>query len=438
MTLSINQGVLEINDCGLRVFSGTDEVLESPGVAVIESRNILVGTAALMRARNHPTQVNNQFWRRLSLESLKSTNSRCRHHADLAYCHLQEIAEHCDLPEELMLAVPGNFTREQLALLLGIVKESPINAVGLVDTATACIADVAPRGVHLHVELHRQQTLVSRVTVHEQAELDIAETIADTGLQNFQDAWARVFTDAFIMQCRFDPLHSAESEQQLYDMMSQWVSRAMRQGEVMAELDDRTAKISLRQLQDASTPLLSRVRALIDNLAENNSVVFVSHRWAEIPGGAQLAERIHLLAHNCVAQSVTKRWQEIHSDDEALRLVNALGAAPATEVAVQINSAAEAAATHLLFGHRALAAQQPLFVFWQKGKLSVTPTPPQHPAATVTNHAGRLALRVDAGAQLMLNGEEIAAPVNLSAGDRIGVADIEDVITAISVEHYGA
>ena len=434
----MGQGVLEINDCGLRVFNGTDEVLDSPGVAIIEPQQILVGTAALMRARSHPTQVNNQFWRRLSLESLKSENVRCRHHADLAYCHLQELSEHCDLPEEVVLAVPGNFTREQLALLLGIVNESPINAVALVDAATACIGGCAPRGIQLHIELQRHQTLVSRVAVHEQAVLDIAETVSDAGLQNFQDAWARVFTDAFIMQCRFDPLHSAEAEQQLYDMMPQWVNRAMRQGEVMAELDDRTAKISLRQLQDASTPILSRVRALIDNLSESNSIIFVSHRWAEIPGGAQLAERIHLLPHNAVAHALAKRWQEVHSDSGALPLVNAVSAAPANEVAVQVNSAAEAAATHLLYGHRALAAQQPLFISWQDGKLSVTPSPPNHPAATITSHAGKLALRVDAGTKLMLNGREIAAPVNLSAGDKIGAPELDEVITAISVERYGA
>ncbi|WP_237058228.1 hypothetical protein [Microbulbifer sediminum] len=432
------QGVLEINDCGLRVFTGTDEILDSPGVAVVDSHKILVGTAALMRARSNPTRVNSQFWRRLSLESLNSDNARCRHHADLAYSQLQDMAEHCDMPDELVLAVPGNFTREQLALLLGIVNESPVNAVGLVDAATACVGDCAPRGVHLHVELQRHQTLVSRVEVHEQATLDLAETVSDAGLQHFQDAWARVFTDAFIMQCRFDPQHSAEAEQQLYDLMPQWVGRAMRQGEVMAELEDRTAKVSLRQLQDASTPILSRIRALLDNLADPSSVVFVSHRWADVPAGAQLAERIHLLPHNSIAQAVEKRWYEVHSETEALRLVTAVSAAPANEVAVQVNATAEAAATHLLFGHRALAAQQPLFVSWQEGKLNITPTPPEHPAATVTNHAGRLALRVDAGAQLMLNGEAIAAPVNLTAGDRIGAMDFDEVITAISVEQYGA
>jgi len=434
----MSKGVLEINDCGLRVFDGTSEVLESPGVAIINSHEIITGTGAVMRARSHPTQVNQQFWRRLSLESVNSDNPGCRHHADLAYCHLKEIAGLCDLPDEIALAVPGNFTREQLALLLGVIKESPFNAVALVDTATACLGGCAPRGVHLHVELHRHQTLVSRIDVAEHAQLDIAETVTDAGLQHFQEAWGRVFTDAFIMQCRFDPFHSAEAEQQLYDMLPLWIARAMRQGEVMAELDDRTAKVSLRQLQDASTPILSRVRAMIENLSDRNSVVFVSHRWAEIPGGAQLAERIHLLPHNAVATALEQRWQEVHTESEQLRLVNSLTAAPATEVAVQVNAAAEAAATHLLYGHRALAAQQPLFVSWVEGKLNVTPTPPSHPAATITNHAGRLALRIDAGAELMLNGEQISAPVNLAAGDRIGAANIEDVITAISVEHYGA
>ncbi|WHI48731.1 hypothetical protein QT397_06905 [Microbulbifer sp. MKSA007] len=105
---------------------------------------------------------------------------------------------------------------------------------------------------------------------------------------------------------------------------------------------------------------------------------------------------------------------------------------------MHVEKSSETVATHLLFGHKALAAQEPLFVFWHDEKFQVTPTPPEHPAATVTNHAGRLALRVDAGIQLTLNGKEIESPVNLNAGDTIGVADYQDVITAISVERYGA
>ncbi|GAA5445658.1 hypothetical protein Misp06_03861 [Microbulbifer sp. NBRC 101763] len=432
----MGQGVLEINDYGLRVFIGTTEVLESPGIAVIEPRQIHIGTAAQMRARNHPTQVNNQFWRRLSLESLKSENQSCRHHADLAYCHLQEISEHCDLPEELVLAVPGNFTREQLALLLGIIKESSINVVGLIDSATANIGHIAPSGLQLHVELQLHQTLVSRINVDQEAVVKSAETVADAGQYHFQEAWARVFTDAFVMQCRFDPLHSAESEQQLYDLMPQWVSRAMRQGEVLAELDDRTAKITLRQLQDATAPILSRVRAMIENLSENNSVSFISHRWAEIPGGVQLAQHMYLLSRDSIAQSINNRWQELRSQDSALRLINSISATPESEITIRLEAPSEAAATHLLFGHRALAAHQPLFVFWHEDKFQITPTPPKHPAATVTNHAGRLALRVDAGTRLMLNGEEVSAPVNLNAGDQIGIANQPDVITAISVERH--
>ncbi|WP_444943495.1 hypothetical protein ACJJIK_18260 [Microbulbifer sp. ZKSA006] len=434
----MGQGVLEINDCGLRVFSATNEVLESPGIAVIEPSKIHIGTSAQMRARNHPTQVNNQFWRRLSLESLKSENQRCRHHADLVYCHLQEIAEHCDLPDELILAVPGNFTREQLALLLGVIKVSSINIVGIVDAATACLGNLAPAGNQLHIDLQLHQTLVTKIAVGEQATVRAVETVADTGLHNFQESWARVFTDAFIMQCRFDPLHSAESEQQLYDLMPQWTDRAMRQGEVLAELDDRTAKISLRQLQDATTPLLSRIRAMIENMQESNTISFISHRWADIPGGIQLAQRVHLLSRDAIAQAINRQWQELRSDSGALKLVNAVTALPPSEVKVQVEKSSATVATHLLFGHKALAAQEPLFVFWHDEQFQITPTPPDHPAATVTNHAGRLALRVDAGIQLTLNGKEIESPVNLSAGDTIGVADYQDVITAISVERYGA
>ncbi len=432
-------GVLEINDCGLRVFCGIDEILESPGVASINSHEIIVGISALKRARSHPTQANSHFWRHLNLEPLNSEHSSCRHYADLAFYHLQEICKGCDLPQKIALAVPGNFTREQLAILLGIIQANSINAVALVDNASVCTSKYAPHGCHLHIELHRQQTLISRVMVQGKTTLDRIETINDAGLEHLQAIWAQLFTDAFIMQCRFDPLHSANSEQLLYNRLAKWIKQAKDQGEALAELEGHTAKLSLRQLKEASRPILSRISAIIDSLSEINSKVFISHRWAEIPGGHQLAQNIYILPSDCIAQATIEHWHSIYSKDENLCLINTFDTLTNGQKLAQRseNNEIEYPATHILFANRAFRSTQPIYIYRQHNKLKLATTPPDHPAAIISNKQGRLALKIDAKAQLNLNGKNIEGDITLNLGDEISATSVDNTAIVISVEAYG-
>ncbi|GMG87172.1 hypothetical protein [Biformimicrobium ophioploci] len=430
----MKQGVLEINDCGLRVFAGNQPILLSPGIAIVEQNRIVTGADALGQVRTNPLRANDQFWRRLSLESLQSDNNSCRHHADLAFAHLRAIAEECQAPEELVLAVPGNFTREQLGLLLGIIRESPFNVCGLVDSAVACLSQFAPPGKHLHLDLQLHQALISKVSVTEGVVLEGVEAVPGAGRNDFLHAWAKVFIDEFIMQSRFDPHHSAASEQRLYDQLPAWVESAVHQGEVLAELDGRTAKVGLGQLHGASAPIIAQIRSALQSNSSEGGIVFLSHLWKEIPGAPHIVSGAELLPSHAIATSIQRRWQEIASDPEALRHVILLSATKKSELPQRLTSSRITSATHLLHGHKAISAERPLFISFSEGLLEISDKPPTHPAATVTEHGGILAMRVDADARLTLNGESIAAPVSLNAGDLIGSSDHAGSITAISVE----
>ncbi len=53
---------LEINDTGLTLLRDGAEPLVSPGVAVIEDRQLLLGDDAMKQLRLKPGKVNSRFW----------------------------------------------------------------------------------------------------------------------------------------------------------------------------------------------------------------------------------------------------------------------------------------------------------------------------------------------------------------------------------------
>ena len=218
-------GIIELNDSNIQL-SQDDRQWSSPGYALATADEVLIGEAARQQARLMPLSAFNQFWHRLSLEATSSANHRVRHHADLAYFQLSDLAQQAGECDEVVLAVPGNFSADQLSLLLGIARECPFNAVGLVDCAVAALAPEVGQGRYLHVDIQLHQVVISEVEVDSEARLAKTEPVPEAGLETLYGHWARMISDQFIQQTRFDPLHTAEAEQQLYNHLSAWVAEA--------------------------------------------------------------------------------------------------------------------------------------------------------------------------------------------------------------------
>ena len=141
-------------------------VLRSPGYAVVHNDAVELGESAVKLARLNPRAVYNRYWSNLNEDVLQHPSDHVRHHADLAYAHLLDIHEQVGKPDELLFAVPGNFTNQQLALLLGLVEASPIKkTVGLVDIAVATAAKIANTGEHVYLDLHLHHAILTEVSV---------------------------------------------------------------------------------------------------------------------------------------------------------------------------------------------------------------------------------------------------------------------------------
>ena len=356
--------VLELNDVELTVGDAGGILARSPGFAHLAPDAPVVGEAARSRARLDPRRTISQFWQRLGTEPLHLATPHARHHADLAYHQLLHLHELAGKPPELLLAVPGSFAREQLAVLLGIAERCPFRATGLVDSALAAASTVVLPGAALHLELQLHQCVLTRL-VREDGMLVRSEvrTVPGAGLAQLQERWARRAAAAFIQQTRFDPLHAAAPEQQLCDRLPEWLAALSAEDDVTAELQQgpNRYRVTLRagEMLDAVHPVYEQLLEALARDCGDGALLLGAHA-ARLP---RLAERVPgaiMLDAEAAIRGALQHAALIRGTDRALRFVTRLPARPAAPAAAPAAAAttelpvAAAAPTHLVAGARAL------------------------------------------------------------------------------------
>lgn len=375
--------VFDLNDSAIGHGDSHDNWQHSPGYALLADDAIITGEAARQRFWLEPQKGFQQYWQQLNLSPLRQQSDFARHHADLAYAQLQQLYRDSGEPGEVILAVPGHFSSEQLSLLLGLVNASPFSAVGLVDSAVAAVAShqsLAAGKAALHVDIHLHQVVITRIEQQQTLQRVTVEHIDELGLKTLLDSWAKWVSDQFIQQYRYDPLHTASGEQQLFDRLPGWLEQLSKEPQVAAalETDKGTLRLNLlrEQLLGNTASRLSRLQQAITKLGGNDSTLYLSHRIAQLPGISGLSAGATItLDHHAALTGTQAHEQSIRSNPEALSFTTSLPQAPATTdqppVDDTVASPKPVAAdgltdvptdmpTHALIGHRAIAIGQQL------------------------------------------------------------------------------
>ncbi|MCC5887137.1 MAG: hypothetical protein JJT88_11960 [Gammaproteobacteria bacterium] len=441
--------VIELNDAGVRLATAERCLADSPGYALLQGDRLLLGERARSEARLHPRHIQSQFWSRLSTDALPQPGPRARTVADLAYAHLLDLFSDTDAADaDVVFAVPGQFDRNQLALLLGIARECPFRAVGLVDMGVAAVAaSGAGRGTALHVDGQLHRTVITRINVDDELVRDRVDDTAATGLIGLQDAMVGLIADAFIRETRFDPLHEAGTEQRLYDSLGTWLEQLALAGEALLELDTGRNSYRVSMHQDR---LVERLRPRYEQLAErlrthagNGAEIHLSARLAELPGlQASLEARLGdceviRAADDAVQQGTFAHLDRIRRDGERLafvtRLPNVLPAGQETKVEAPAKAEGPAAApeprapepeppaplrpTHVLLGHEAWPlGPEPLTIGGSDGCL---PAELPQRVCTIRLQDGGIRIDPEYGASITHQGEEAERTLYLAVGEEI-------------------
>jgi hypothetical protein len=282
---------LELVDSGLMMMGPRGDLSQpSPGLAIVDGDQLLVGLDANRTARLKPRRLHSHFWQELSTAPLKRPFPGHLRSADLAHAHLADVWQTSGRSGTgVIIAVPGLLSQAQLGLLLGIAEACNIEVRGLVDVALASTVDRATQRRCIHLDLHLHRAVLTEIEHGAEAVRGAVEEETRVGLLGLHDVWARALSKRFIHTTRFDPLHKAATEQVLYiQLPDHLVSLAAREStQVVISSGGRrhTVELRRRDVVDAARTAYETLSAWVrDKAGEDETSVLVSERIASLPG----------------------------------------------------------------------------------------------------------------------------------------------------------
>ena len=356
-----------LNDAGISVLNADRVLYREPGLSLLDVERLTTGNEAYACARVKPRLIQNQYWSNLNTQPLPDRRFRHLSAADLVSRQLEQIwrqaAEHGD---RLVIAIPAYMSSESLGLFLGIAAELDVPIIAMVDAAVAATRRQYKGAVPVHIDLSLHSTLLTRIAQDGQAQVDRSVVVEASGLLGLYDAWIRAIAEAFVRQSRFDPLHTAETEQLMQDYLPTWLAAASSTDTIAFEIEYRgilhKAELESLQLIEATLPVYQRIVSNLRALyrAEEIPAIQLSSRAARMPGLADMLKarvggEVFLLEPGATARGLLARCRDMQRSESGVSLIRQL---PWDQAPVDLETKSTATRgdrpTHLLFGNTAL------------------------------------------------------------------------------------
>jgi hypothetical protein len=268
---------------------------ESPGFALPEKNQLIVGGVAERKAHLYPRQILNKFWDQLNIEPLEQPNPFAQNHAEIAFEHFariwQTVKNH---GKEMAIAVPSFYTRQHLGYLLGIAQELGIPVRGFAPLAVAAVPSGLPDGLVLHLDIHLHRFEITRLERTEQLNQKESISTEGSGLSRLYREWVDVVAEEFVRSTRFDPLHQAATEQELYDRLPGILAALCRNPSLHFEMSSvsKTYHVTLARdlFYKRGAPVFEEMRRLVGRFYDRfggsgtATVLILTDRIARLPG----------------------------------------------------------------------------------------------------------------------------------------------------------
>ena len=287
-----------------------------------------MGKAAESKAHLFPRQIINHFWDHLNTDPLAQAGRRgSLSTAEIAYQHLDRIWQHIqNNGDEIIIAVPGFYSRQQLGLILGITNELSIPVKGFVPLALAAAPGSHPGKMILYLDIHLHRLEVTYLKQGRQLTVAASVTGTDKGLIHLYRQWAEAIGKEFVSGTRFDPFHQAASEQELYDRLPGILYNLQYSPSIAFDMrgGSRTYGITLTRDQIArkAASVYTEIIKLIEGLKQQHGesdaavILYLNHRLARLPGcketlGELKSAEMFELEEGAGARGVVEIWHQL-------------------------------------------------------------------------------------------------------------------------------
>src|SRR6184192_3018367 len=224
-------------------------VLESSPSAVSDgSAGALPGADGWHTVRRLPTTTSTQHAGSVLRDAQPSARALSLLAAELA----RRLAAHPPLPTVRdWIAAPAGAGRYGLGALLGVARQLALPVDGFVDAAVVSAAALGGTRAAIVIELglhHVAATLIERDGGPTCRRRSLVS--ARGGLWLLYQGWLDLINTAMVRQTRFDALHDAATEQQLFEALPRLAQDAMEQGVATAALSTAGERVEVPVTRD--------------------------------------------------------------------------------------------------------------------------------------------------------------------------------------------
>ena len=358
---------IHLNDAGITLLQEDRIVYREPGFAWLNGNDLSTGNTAFSRARIEPRRIQHKFWCELDAGPLKDSGFTHLSAADLVSRQLEQMWQSVGADaSELVVAVPAFLQPAQLGLFLGIATELDLPVVAMVEAAVAATRREYRHATLVHIDLGLHAATLTRLTQQGAVQSERSDVLQSCGVHALYDGWLHTVARAFVQQSRFDPLHTAETEQMLLNRLGGWLTEASRSDHVAMELESSgntyAAGLESLSLIGAAAPIYEQIASHLRAFfrAGETPAIQVTDRIARLPGltdmlTARVGGEVFVLEPGATARGTLARCRKGSSDAGGVSLLRRLPwDQAAVEISLQDAEHAEAGTpTHLLHGHTA-------------------------------------------------------------------------------------
>jgi hypothetical protein len=439
--------VIQLDDRAV-AFARDGHVLSSAPSAVWDgSTGEPAGTNAWNALRCHPTATSTRH-----LGTLLSQRSASDRTIALVAAELvRRLAAQPPTPEErVWIATPARASEHGLSAMLAIARNLSLPVDGFIDAAIAAVAALGLERSAIVLEIGMHDTAATYIDrVGAQVRRRRTAITQRGGLIAFYQGWLELVSTTMVKRMRFDPLHDASTEQNLFDSLATWARDAAVTGAVNAVLNKGAERFEVtltrdqfaqagqslhreimrlvHELRPAGVPLSLVVPSVIDAVPgfRDELEQFADCELIGIPDGfaAAVTSRLDLPERASADPVRLLRRLPVMLWEQKLDI----GAIKHNILGSRVGR--KAAPSHLLFDGKVYAlAAEPLVI----GRAPVGPrtmslseglagVSRRH--CTLTAEGGEIILLDHSNYGTYVNGERVAERVRLLAGDRIRVGD---------------
>ena len=414
--------MLELDDTEICLSKDGEVVLQEPGIAWADVKELSFGESALKVAKLYPARVHTQYWNLMDQSHVEPKGFAVETQADLVYQQLLSIKQQGQLgdKDEILIVVPSDRTEQQLRLLYGIVLKAGYNVVDFVDLGVAGALSYRNSGPVAFINVGMQHTVIAHLQVTDRVVKERVSVTPQLGLLPLTNTWIRMIAEKFLVSSRFDPRKFAETEQQIFDQLLSFVRSSKDNSAIEAEYRGFTRQVEISKAEVIEVAH-DRYAAALSYLNADEDLV-LSNTTHTLPGFSDALTRdgrnYSVSTFGNTVEAITVALED-RSDSDQCTLHTSLKKEPTNTSEERQREATSSSTfvhpTHIL--HQATAYPiGPEFTV-NSGELG------ESQLFTLQHRTQGMALKIGTSAPITVNGSPVRAELFVQSGDRISVLD---------------